>query len=761
MYNNVVITDVFNRCMSFNCKTEQEYRSYIKDHPDAVESIGKEDQLIKPIFDIDAYVTDIDIEAFKTDVNTLYPNKEVNVGDREAREDDPDKGIKYSYRVYVDGVKTNLKQINQTLIDNDMYKKWGCLDKSIYDPNKVLYLPLTTIKKTIDKKTKEVIKKNVPPLMPKNCDIFKCCASYIEEDFEDYSMKNPVKQEVKKEVKQEIKELIKDDAEDVIDTKYIINKISSYINKFKSERGSDYDTWTKMIWCIMNICKTNNVKDRDCAKLVHQFSKIGDNYDEDGTDTFFDDNYDKLREASYGWKYLYDCLKYDDEEYYNSINTKTYNAMKKEFELTHAKILYPPMIVYDNNGKYETQKITSAKETYLHLKCKVSVFDKKSKKNNWETKAFFELWLKDANMRIYDKIVFKPPPLISEKNEFNIWDGFKIAKTPLIKTERDFWQEYKTFVNNLLGDEKIANYILARYAYRLVNPANRTCVVLVIYGGEGDGKNRLISPIYKILDDYATSLDTAEKLYDTHALYEYRRLFLVVNEATGISNHKNSDTLKARTTEPIININPKCVQQYAIDNLCDYDMTTNNLNSVKITDDSTRRFLQVETTSYYRNNVEFFNDYIENIENNPIALRQIYEGLIKFDYKAIVPSLNFQDIRYKPVSAINDDVKSANRDKIILYLEDWVRTMKIANSKNEISLNNDTIFNDYKNWCARGCFKDELNKQQFGMKMGTVMKKQLNTNGLICIKKDTSNSKTTLYIDELVKYFKTINIEFA
>jgi hypothetical protein len=761
MYNKVVITDVFNRCMNFNCKTAQEYRVYIKDHPDAVESIGKEGQLIKPIFDIDAYNTDIDIEAFKTDINNLYPNKEVNVANRESREDDPKKGMKYSYRVYVDGVKTTLKQINEALIDNDMYKKWSCLDKSIYDPNKVLYLPLTTIKKTIDNKTKKVIKKDVPVLMPNNCDIFKCCASYIEEDFEDYSMKNPVKQEIKEAIKQEVKEVIKDDEDDVIDTKYIINKISSYINKFKPERGSNYDSWTKMIWCIMNICNTNDIKERECAKLVHQFSKIGNNYDEDGTDTFFDDNYDKLREASYGWKYMYDCLKEDDEDFYNSINTKTYNTMKREFELTHAKILYPPMIVFNNCRKYETQKITSAKETYLHLKCKVSVFDKKSKKNIWETKPFFELWLKDANMRTYDKIVFKPTPLITSKNEFNIWDGFDIVNESLIKTERDFWEEYKTYVTNLLGDEKIANYVLARYAYRVVNPANRTSVVLVIYGGEGDGKNRLLSPIYKILGSYATSLDTAKKLYDTHSTYEYRKLFLVVNEAGGISNFENSDTLKARATEPTININPKGVQAYEIDNMCDYDMTTNNLNAVKITDDSTRRFLQIETTSYYRNNVEFFNDYIENIENNPIALRQIYEGLIKFDYKAIVPSLNFQDIRYKPASAINDEVKSANREKSILFLEDWVRSMKNANSKNEIELKNDTLFTDYKNWCAKGCFKDELNKQQFGMKISTLMKKQFIPNGFKCISKCLKHSKTTLNIDELVKYFKTINIEFA
>ncbi len=249
---------------------------------------------------------------------------------------------------------------------------------------------------------------------------------------------------------------------------------------------------------------------------MYQFSKISDNYNEDDVDTFFDKNYDGLKEASYGWKYMYECLKEDDEEYYNSIHTMTYNVMKAQFESKHAKILYPPMIVFDNDGKYDTMKITSVKEAYTHSKCKVSTFDKKTKKTVWETKAFIELWLKDANMRVYNKIVFKPSPLVAKNVEFNIWDGLSISTQPLVKTERNFWEEYKTYLTNILGDQKICDYILGRYAYRFVNPANRTNVILIICGGEGDDKNHLLAPIYKILDNYATSLDSAKKLYETH-----------------------------------------------------------------------------------------------------------------------------------------------------------------------------------------------------------------------------------------------------
>lgn len=757
MYNKVIITDVFKRGFIYECNTEQDFKEYIQKNNDACESIGKKGQFIKPIFDIDAYGTDINIDDVKNDINQLYPNKTINYAKREPRNDGK-KGMKYSYRFYVDGVKTTSSQIKQLSLRNGLDRN-KIYDLSIYDDNKVLYLPLTTYKKTMKKQCMSCT--TVPSLEPVGCDIFKCCASYIEEHFEDWTNRNPRNPDIIKRETEVVKEeIVKDNDSDVIDTKYIINKLTSYISKFKNERSDNYDTWTKMLWCIMNICKTNNIKERDCAKLVHQFSKISDNYSEDDVDTFFDKNYDSIREASYGWKYMYNCLKEDDEEYYNSINTMTYNAMKVKFESKHAKILYPPMIVFDNDGKYDTMKITSAKEAYTHLKCKVSTFDKKTKKTVWETKAFIELWLKDANMRVYNKIVFKPSPLVATNDEFNIWDGLSISTQPLVKTERDYWKEYKTYLTNILGDDKICNYILARYAYRLNFPANRTNVILIICGSEGDGKNRLLAPIYKILGCYATALDTAKKLYETHSMYEYRKLFLVVNEAGGIANFENSEILKTRATEPTINVNPKGVQAYEIDNMCDYDMTTNNYNVVKITDYSTRRFLQIETTSYYRDNCEFFNDYIENIENNPIALRQIYEGLINFDYKAIVPSLNFQDVRYKPASIVNEDVKSSNRDKFILFLEDWVRDMKSANSNNTMIYTNNTFFDMYKTWCSRGSFKDELNKHQFGMKVNQITKKLLNINGLVCITKCPSHSKTTIDIDELIKYFKTINVVF-
>ncbi len=47
--------------------------------------------------------------------------------------------------------------------------------------------------------------------------------------------------------------------------------------------------------------------------------------------------------------------------------------------------------------------------------------------------------------------------------------------------------------------------------------------------------------------------------------------------------------LKAGITEHKLSCNSKGIQPYRIDLLCDYDMTTNNRNVVKVTDERIRR----------------------------------------------------------------------------------------------------------------------------------------------------------------------------
>jgi len=431
---------------------------------------------------------------------------------------------------------------------------------------------------------------------------------------------------------------------------------------------------------------------------------------------------------------------------------ETYEDMKQEFEISNCKILYPALIVHLNKeGEYVQSSVRGCKDSHGHLQCKVMM------KGEWETKQFINIWLKDKHIRVFDSLKFAPPPMVCNKHDFNMWVPFAIANEPLVETERDFWKEYCQYLINLLDDEKIVNFLLARYAFRLGNPGLRTHVVLIISGLEGDGKNRMLAPLYNIMKGYTCALSSAKQLYEKHSTCELRKLFIMVSEAGGIANFENSEILKTRATEPTLHLNPKGVNMYDIDNFCDYDMTTNNQNVVKLTDDSRRRFLQIETTSYYRNNVAFFSDFIDNIENNPVALRQIYHGLMNFDYKAVVPSLNFQDIRYKPTTSVEGRVRQQNRDKMIWFFEDWVRVNIDSKGTDAVKYANDALFKMYITWCDSSMVQMNYNKVSFGMNLAVLAIKQLNTGGFTCIKKDSKHSTTTLYFSEFVRYFNHLN----
>jgi hypothetical protein len=175
-FNIIKITSLYNRSFEYICDNIEDYNKYIKKNPDACELIGGINQQIKPVFDVDAYGIDPNIDNINADISRIFPNKDIYYAIRPARE--TKKGIKYSYRFYVSGVRISSFNLKELLIkfklnENKIY------DMSIYDDNKCLYTPLTT-KKNNGK---------VPPLTPINCSIFDCCASYIQEDYEDWDIK--------------------------------------------------------------------------------------------------------------------------------------------------------------------------------------------------------------------------------------------------------------------------------------------------------------------------------------------------------------------------------------------------------------------------------------------------------------------------------------------------------------------------------------------------------------------------------------------
>ena len=304
-YNSVIITKINERKTRYTCEDINGYLSYIKSHPDIVEVIGEYGQQIKPIFDIDAYNNDIDIVVVRNKINTLFPNKTVHWATREPH--NTEKGMKYSYRFYVQDVRITSKNLKQLLIDNG-FDKNPIYDMSIYDKNKVLFLPLTTKKVGID----------VPPLKPYNCDIFNCCASYIEEKYENWDLKMLTVEEPKKEEVKFNAELY-DNTEITYDGTLNFNEIMTKISK---DRATNYNDWFYIIVALINLFYRKIITRGQIYDLADLFSSKSDNYDTDGVSKVIDTNISRFNGKGYGIKHLLECLKVDDIEYYKKITKK-------------------------------------------------------------------------------------------------------------------------------------------------------------------------------------------------------------------------------------------------------------------------------------------------------------------------------------------------------------------------------------------------------------------------------------------------------
>ena len=456
--------------------------------------------------------------------------------------------------------------------------------------------------------------RSVPALKPINGSIFDCCASYILEDYENLDLLvKPIEEtKIPKNVAIHIDEDIKDEDNANDNDKY--SKLQKLIDKLSENRSSNFDTWINVNWCLINICKKEGINSAKMNRLIHQFSKLSkSNYDEDKVDEWIEKNIDRVRDNGYGWKYLYQtCIKEDAPEYYDKL-TQSYYNVKRDFEANHLKVIHPPFVVYiDDNKDNIIQPIPLCEKSYRHIQCYVKETNKKGE-DTYKQKRFIERWLDDPQIRKYNKMVFKPPPLWVQTEEFNTWTDLEILKTPY-KPNNNIIERFLEYTNNLFNNQEVVNYILAYFANRLQNPAERNKVCVILYGEEGDGKNRFFDIFKNIVGNkYYIELESGKQLFSAHSCVEKEKLFVCVNEARGKDNYENADILKARITTDTLLINPKGIQEFTIDNYCDYIMTTNNHNAVNIHDKS-RRYLFVETTSYYSRNSEFFNTFSNDIE---------------------------------------------------------------------------------------------------------------------------------------------------
>ncbi|BDA45252.1 probable helicase L207/L206 at N-terminal half [Coccomyxa sp. Obi] len=259
--------------------------------------------------------------------------------------------------------------------------------------------------------------------------------------------------------------------------------------------------WVEVVWAVMNVSKDNDYvrKGRD---LVHRFSvQGGERYSEQGVEDKL--NALKPREAGALRKQfgsLRQMLKADNSELYGELfelsEIREYKEVKEEFERRHFKLMTPAAYGrVDEEGVFQLRSHSDLVHHMRDVFCVVKKTGRDGVTRPTKT-AFFDVWLKDATKRTYERVDMLPPPLECPSDVYNTYRGLRAEKLPALREARSV-QIVLDHILMLAGDtgEAGREYLLNYMAHMVQKPGELPKVGILMQSKQGVGKNLLFEEL--------------------------------------------------------------------------------------------------------------------------------------------------------------------------------------------------------------------------------------------------------------------------
>ena len=164
-----------------------------------------------------------------------------------------------------------------------------------------------------------------------------------------------------------------------------------------------------------------------------------------------------------------------------------YNEVKKEFELSHFKLVTPFCYCHEVDDEVvvrSKEEMKSLYENFYYLDLQITHDEKGNSKTTKVKKRFINTWMGDVNIRTYNKLVFEPCKKVS-KVDYNLWKGWKASKRKPTKLKFEDSKMYKHM--KYLFSESF-EYMCDKYAF-IIQTGNKTDVADILYSVPGCGKD--------------------------------------------------------------------------------------------------------------------------------------------------------------------------------------------------------------------------------------------------------------------------------
>ena len=417
----------------------------------------------------------------------------------------------------------------------------------------------------------------------------------------------------------------------------------------------------------------------------------------------------------------------------NALNDMmTYEEMRAAWEKNVCKILHPGIFVrvfQSGVQEYSKHNLSNAFE-HLHYS---KLTQTKRRGNAGEDMArkkypFLKTWLKDPQMRTFQRMEVYPPPLQCPPDEFNLWTPFDVElykPTKPVDVNSDGVKAIVQHLHILLGGkDAYTKYALDWEAQMYQQPGKKTGVAILIKGEEGVGKT-FWTAVHKGMmgsDKFLETSKPSNVLYGHFTSARRNKVLICINEANGKDNHANNDVLKDMITSETFVCEAKGVDAVMLRAYDRFIFTTNNDNPVSLGPDS-RRFVVFDASSKLKGNTEYFKR-LADVVADPHVRREYYEFLMARDISG-VDWLNDRPRTDGMLRLIANNTPLEYR-----FVADLLSKARV-DRKVDVRMQCDKLFAGFQDWLsANSIFRYETNQVKFGLKMSKLIATDKNASGV-------------------------------
>ena len=218
--------------------------------------------------------------------------------------------------------------------------------------------------------------------------------------------------------------------------------------------------------------------------------------------------------------------------------------------------------------------------------------------------------------------------------DYNLWNGF--AQAPSTEGSCDLYLDHlRTII--CAGDPKIYEWVIQWIAAMFQNPARLAGTALALRGVQGAGKDIVGEVLGTILGlAHYIRLSNAEGVTGSFNKHLEGRVLAQLEEAFFAGDKRHVGLVKALITSPRLNINPKYIEPYTVENLLHLLITSNEVWVVPA-ERGERRFTVLDVSKARANDFGYFAALRQQMFNEGGCARLLHHLLyeVTVDYQLI------------------------------------------------------------------------------------------------------------------------------